>query len=158
MSMPSCTQSSRCLGAGMPSDVAEWIGAVRLIQAASDAVRHSPLPSAMGPDHSDVRNSSMLALFTYGLARGIQGSLELEKRAGVEPGLRHLCAGELPTARALRTFRRRHAPDIERALTKVLGMCWTECEHPEGLRPALEAEAQARVRSSIWVDAVNDES
>lgn len=142
----------------MPSDVAEWIGAVRLIQAASDAARHSPLPHPTGSEAPNRLDSSMLALFTYGLARGIQDSRELEKRAVVEPGLRHLCCGEPPTAHALRSFRRRHAPVIEQALTRVLGVCWNGCEEVEGLGPALEAEAQARVQSSIWMDAVNDDN
>lgn len=153
--MPPNAKSSGASGSGIPCDVAEWIGAFQLIQEANDAAGHLPLSGNKGPD---ARNRSMLAVFTYGLARGIQDSHELEKRAVVEPALRHLCVGEPPTARALRSFRRRHAPAIEQALTRVLGACWKDCEESSRLFPALQAEAQARVRTSMWVDAVNDEN
>lgn len=155
MSMVPRTKCSEAKGSGIPGDVAEWIGAVQLIQATSNAVEQLPLSGCTG---MDARNRSMLAMFAYGLARGIQDSRELEKRAVLEPALRHLCVGEPPTAGALRSFRRRHAPAIEKALTRVLGACWKECEESDDLFPALEAEAQARVRTSIWVDAVNDEN
>ncbi len=143
----------------MPSDVAEWIGAVRLTRAASEAVeaiqrQDVRYAAAKLPDQAP-HGTSLLAVFAYGLARGISGSCALESRAQTEPALRHLCRGNVPTARALRSFRRVHSADIEKALTRVLESCWDGCEGQAQLQPALAFEAQSRLRASLQADSLS---
>lgn len=145
---------------GMPLDVAEWIGAVALARQTA-VVAQELNPVAESPQHAaseEVPPSLMLAVFTYGLARGIHDSSELERRAAAEPGLRHLCGTRVPSARALRSYRRRHGARIREALTAVLGACWKDCEEVDQLRPALQAEAQQRLECSMRADSLSAEN
>lgn len=144
---------------GMPSDVAEWIGAVRLTRGAFEAVEAIQMQDtrsmALRATDQAPPCASLLAVFAYGLARGISGSSDLENRAHMEPALRHLCQGDVPTARALRKFRRGHSAEIEKALTRVLESCWDGCEGQDRLQPALAVEAQSRLRASLQADSLS---
>lgn len=140
----------------MPSDLAEWLGAVRLTRLTHDAVE-SVVPPPGYSEHPNPEVPSqavLLKLFTYGLARGISESDELERRAQHEPALRHLCANAHPSANDLRRFRRRHSAAIETALTRVLGAAWGECEGQSNLVPALVLEARLRVQNSVRADSL----
>lgn len=140
----------------LPADLAEWLGAVRLTRLTHDAVESVEASHGPGPHQTsnEPSSSALLKLFTYGLARGISESDELERRAVKEPALRHLCANSQPSASDLRRFRRRHRAEIETALSRVLGAAWGECEGQSNLAPALALEARHRVLESVRADSL----
>ena len=140
----------------IPADIAEWLGAVRLTQLTAVAAGSIPVVSSSDcPDaDSSAHHLALLRVFTYGLARGVADSEELERRAQQEPALRHLCGSTAPTAVVLRNFRRRYSGEIESALARVLGACWEGCEEHAQLATVLTREARSRVRESVRADSL----
>ncbi len=140
----------------IPADIAEWLGAVRLTQLTTAAAQSQPgtSPTDGASPAPSSNHLALLRVFTYGLARGVGDSEELERRARQEPALRHLCGSTAPTAVVLRNFRRRHAGEIESALARVLGACWEGCEGAEQMAPVITREARSRLRESVRADSL----
>lgn len=107
----------------IPTDLAEWLGAVRLTQFSLRAVEdiESPLGEFRAvPDAPGYGFRMLLTLLTYSYARGIYDSQELEERTRTHSDLAYLCAGERPDADTLRRFRRRHGRLVQTALRRLL--------------------------------------
>jgi len=124
--------------AAIPSDLAEWVGAVRLTHLALEAVQSLPTPLTEfragqgGPGHSF---RMLLTLLTYAYARGVSGSEEIQERTRTDLDLRYLATSEFPEASTLRYFRRREWPRLQSALAHLL-------------RSAVGVEA-----ADVWFDA-----
>jgi hypothetical protein len=109
----------------LPTDLAEWHGAVRLTHFALEAVQSVALPAAhfkASPEDRMFSFAGLLTTLVYSLARGIYGSEELEQRAVSQPDLRYLCANNFPDAVTLRQLRRRHWMLVRETLAKVLAL------------------------------------
>lgn len=107
---------------GLPEDLAECLGAVRLTQLALEAVGEMETSRAdfRLPDSSEGHGFRMLlTLLAYAYSRGVYSSVELAERVVADADLRYLATGDRPSTTVLRQFRRREGRLIRSALGRI---------------------------------------
>jgi len=104
-------------------DLAEPIGAVRLMQVALDAAQGVDAPLGefrSQPGREGYPFRMLLTLLTYAYARGVFGSEEVELRTRTDSDFRYLAATDRPDAETLRLFRRREWVRLQTSLASLL--------------------------------------
>lgn len=140
--------------AGIPEDLAESLGAVRLTRLALEAVGEveSSRAEFRLPGESEGYGFRMLlTLLAYAYARGIYSSTELADRVAADTDLRYLATGDQPSATVLRRFRRQESRLIRAALGHLFALATPQ--------PALhgwfraESEASRRLEQAMVADS-----
>ena len=104
-------------------DLAEPIGAVRLMRLAFDAAQgvDAPLNEFRSkPGREGYPFRMLLTLLTYAYSRGVFGSDEVELRTRTDSDFRYLAATDRPDAETLRLFRRREWVRLQTSLASLL--------------------------------------
>ncbi|MBX3732251.1 MAG: transposase [Verrucomicrobiae bacterium] len=138
-----------------PPDLAETVGAVRLMQLALEAVAAEEIQARefRGADGTPACSYRMLAtLMSYAYARGLLSSEDIENQVRTDADLRYLCARELPDAQALRQFRRREWACLNRVLVRLLASAAAQGASNPPRDP--EGEAAGRMERAAAADSL----
>lgn len=138
-----------------PADLAEGLGAVRLMHLALEAVQEDGSPSGefrVRPDRQGFRHRMLLTLLSYAYARGIYGSEEIQDRVRTNGDLRYLCALEFPDAETLRYFRRREWTRLNQSLSRLLELAMKR--GTPGIDWDFATEAAVRMESAAAADSL----
>jgi hypothetical protein len=107
----------------LPADLAEWVGAVKLMQLALEAtegVRIGSLEFSAGGGSPACPTRMLVTLMAYSYSRGIYSSQDIEDGVRRQADLRYLCAGDFPDANTLRRFRRQHWTELLGVLSRLI--------------------------------------
>lgn len=114
----------------IPTDLAAWCPPDRLAQLARQATASlEDLPVVIAMDAAPAcywSGHELLALLVYAYARGVLGSVELERWAATAPEVAQLGFSHRVDADLLQRVRRRHRPLLQEALSRLLGLAWQE--------------------------------
>lgn len=89
-------------------------------RAASEMVRQGGLP-ILPAESGDMPGKAFLGTVSYCYAKGVYTSEEIEDKMRQDPKLCRAVHGEVPSAKAIRRFRRLNRAVIEQTLTKAFG-------------------------------------
>ena len=139
----------------VPQDLAEWVGAVRLMQLTLEATEGAHVDSdrfATGRLGEVIPTRMLLTLLAYAYSRGIYASQDVEDAVGRLADFRYLASGDVPNLAVLRRFRRENWTELLGVLTRLLVVV-AQVETPEG-RAAAELEAEDRLVSAVQADSL----
>ena len=139
----------------VPQDLAEWIGAVRLMQMtleATEGVRVDSDRFATGRPGEVVPTRMLFTLLAYAYSRGIYASQDVEDAVGRLADFRFLASGDVPNLSVLRRFRRENWTELLGVLTRLL-VAVVEVQTP-GSRAAAELEAEDRLVAAVQADSL----
>lgn len=91
------------------------------VKAASETCQESPRPVVNPKDTGPLPPASVLGIVSYCYAKGVYSSDEIERKILSDPDVRAACADEVPSAGALRRFRRLNRDAIVATLEKFFG-------------------------------------
>lgn len=140
----------------LPGDLAEWVGAVKLMQLALEATDGTRLGSqefALGDGSPAFPSRMLLTLIGYAYARGIYSSQDIEESCRKLGDFRYLCANDFPTGPVLRRFRRQHWAEIHGVLARLVQLVVGD-NSGEGWFNN-EAEADARMAKAVAADSLS---
>lgn len=141
------------------------VDATRLICSVFDAVQHANWPvGRMSSDLDRVPEPILQSLLTYCYAVGILSSEEIEGEIRDNPAVRYLCANYVPTAAAIRNFRRKNAHFLKTALAHFFKLIKNQSPETystysfQRLEKAAASEsfqnlAEERIRQAIAADS-----
>ncbi len=139
----------------VPQDLAEWIGAVRLMQLtleATEGVRVDSDRFATGRPGEVVPTRMLFSLLAYAYSRGIYASQDVEDAVGRLADFRYLASGDVPNLSVLRRFRRENWTELLGVLTRLL-VAVVDIQTP-GSRAAAELEAEDRLVAAVQADSL----
>lgn len=139
----------------VPQDLAEWIGAVRLMQLtleATEGVRVDSDRFATGRPGEVVPTRMLFSLLAYAYARGVYASQDVEDAVGRLADFRYLASGDVPNLSVLRRFRRENWTELLGVLTRLL-VAVVDVQTP-GSRAAAELEAEDRLVAAVQADSL----
>jgi hypothetical protein len=139
-------------------DLAEPIGAVRLMRLAFDAAQGVEAPLGefrTQPGREGYPFRMLLTLLTYAYARGVFGSDEVELRTRTDSDFRYLAATDRPDAETLRLFRRREWVRLQTSLASLLqGSGDAIAMETLGTAVDVEGEAARRLEAAAACDSL----
>jgi hypothetical protein len=139
----------------VPQDLAEWVGAVRLMQLtleATEGVRVGSDRFATGRSGEVVPTRMLFSLLAYAYARGIYASQDVEDAVARLADFRYLASGDVPNLAVLRRFRRENWTELLGVLTRLL-VAVVDIQTP-GSRAAAELEAEDRLVAAVQADSL----
>ncbi len=142
-------------GGTVPEDLAEVVGAVRLMHLALEAaqgVEVSLNSFRPGPGLEVYPFRMLLTLLTYAYARGVGSSEEIQMRSRTELDFQYLSTGDAPDADTLRQFRRREWARIQESVVRLLQMTLGQGVSPR--TPDLEWDASRRLEAAAAADSL----
>ena len=107
---------------GVPLDLAERTGAVRLMRLALESVQGVELPAKhfkASPEDAMYSFPIVLTAISYALARGVGAGVKLEACILSQPDFRHLCSGRGIDSRTLTAFLELHRGLVRDVLTRI---------------------------------------
>ena len=110
----------------LPSNVRGWLPEGHLAHHVSDLVDGLDLEAFYAPCEGDGRRKSpydprmLLKVLIYGCATGVFSSRGLARKLEEDVAFRVLGAGNFPSRRTIRAFRRRHLGDFKRLFVEVV--------------------------------------
>lgn len=107
---------------GVPLDLAERTGAVRLMRLALESVQGVKLPAKhfkASPEDAMYSFPVVLTAVSYALARGVWDGARIEACIGAQPDFRYLCGGRGMDSRTLTTFLEVHRSLVREVLTRI---------------------------------------
>ena len=108
---------------GVPTDLAERVGAVRLMHLALESVHAVAVPFVYfkaSPDQPAFGARALLTTWTYALARGVLDVEVLETRLEAQPDLRYLMSDRSVDAYTLAAFLELNLSLVRQALTGLI--------------------------------------
>lgn len=108
---------------GVPTDLAERVGAVRLMRFALESVHAVEVPLIYfkaSPDQPMFGARALLTTWTYALARGVWDVEQLKSRVEVQPDFRYLMSDRSVDAYTLAAFLELNLNLVRQALTGLL--------------------------------------
>lgn len=142
----------------LPGDLAEWVGAVKLMQLALEATDGAKIDHkefALSDGSPSFPSRMLLTLVSYAYARGIYPSQDIEEACRRLGDFRYICANDYPTSPVLRRFRRQHWAEVHGVLARLVQLAVGD-RAGEGWFNA-EAEADARMAKAIAADSLSME-
>ncbi len=108
---------------GVPADLAERVGAVRLMRLALESVQAVEVPLSYfkaSPDQPMFAVRALLTTWTYALGRGFLDVELLEARVESQPDLRYLMSDRSVDAYTLSSFLELNSGLVRQALTRLM--------------------------------------
>lgn len=108
---------------GVPTDLADRVGAVRLMRLALESVQAVEVPSSYfkaSPDQPMFAVRALLTTWTYALSRGVLDVELLEARVESQPDLRYLMSDRPVDAYTLASFLELNPGLVRHALTRLM--------------------------------------
>jgi hypothetical protein len=108
---------------GVPADLADRVGAVRLMRLALESVQGVEVPIGYfkaSPDQPMYGMRALLTTWTYALARGVVDAERLEVGLESQPDLRYLMSERPVDAYTLAAFFERNQELVSRALSRLM--------------------------------------
>jgi len=113
------------------------------------------VPISSPEDHAfGIPVKDMLGMITYCYVRGVFSSKEISERLKNGPELRKAFGQKLPDEDEIKSFRRRHAAEIEDLLETVYRVYPTKTEPGATQTEIVHREAVERLHDAAWEDSM----